>query len=46
MNHFRADFEKIGRRLVYVDSGGITSFNWKQYPYKNIRRPIWPLDPL
>ncbi len=46
MNHFRADFEKIGRRLIYVDSGGITSFNWKQYPYRNIRRPIWPLDPL
>jgi microcystin degradation protein MlrC len=46
MNHFRADFEKIGRRLVYVDSGGITSFEWARYPYRNIRRPIWPLDPI
>jgi microcystin degradation protein MlrC len=46
MNHFRADFERIGRRLVYVESGGITSFDWARYPYRNIRRPIWPLDKL
>ena len=46
MNHFRADFEAIGRRLIYVDSGGITSFDWGRYPYRNVRRPIWPLDPL
>jgi microcystin degradation protein MlrC len=45
MNHFRADFEKIGRRLVYVGSGGITSFDWQRYPYRKVRRPVWPLDP-
>jgi microcystin degradation protein MlrC len=44
MNHFRADYEKMGRRLIYVESGGITSFDWSKYPYRNIRRPIWPLD--
>jgi microcystin degradation protein MlrC len=46
MNHFRADFEKMGRRLIYADSGGITSFDWKRYPYKRVRRPVWPLDDI
>lgn len=46
MNHFRADFEKMGRRLIYVDSGGITSFDWKRYAYKKVRRPVWPLDDI
>lgn len=44
VNHFRADFEPIGRRLVYVDSGGVVSRNFKQFDYRKIRRPIWPLD--
>jgi microcystin degradation protein MlrC len=45
MNHFRADFEKIGRRLIYAESGGLVSTNWSQFPYQKVRRPIWPLDP-
>ncbi|ESZ24764.1 MlrC C-terminal domain-containing protein, partial [Mesorhizobium sp. L2C066B000] len=44
MNHFRADFEPIGRRLIYVDAGGLCSLNFKQFPWKKLRRPIWPLD--
>lgn len=46
VNHFRADFEPISRRLIYVDAGGIASRNYKQFPYRNIRRPIWPLDSI
>lgn len=46
VNHFRADYEKIGRRLVYAESGGIMSINFRQFPFKNVRRPIWPLDDL
>ncbi|WP_457588881.1 M81 family metallopeptidase [Ensifer canadensis] len=44
VNHFRADFEPISRRLIYVDSGGVVSRNFKQFAYRKIRRPIWPLD--
>lgn len=44
VNHFRADFEPISRRLVYVDSGGVVSRNFRQFEYKKIRRPVWPLD--
>jgi microcystin degradation protein MlrC len=45
-NHFRADFEPIARRLIYIDSGGIVSRNFAQFPYKKVRRPVWPLDPI
>ena len=43
-NHFRADFEPMARKLIYIDSGGIVSRNFAQFPYKKVRRPIWPLD--
>lgn len=45
-NHFRADFEPVARKLIYVDSGGIVSRNFAQFPYAKVRRPIWPLDPI
>ena len=45
-NHFRADFEPISRKLIYVDSGGIVSRNFAQFDYRKVRRPIWPLDPI
>jgi len=44
MNHFRSDFEPIARRLIYVDAGAICSLDFKQFPWKKLRRPIWPLD--
>ncbi|MBY4865140.1 M81 family metallopeptidase [Burkholderia anthina] len=43
-NHFRADFEPMSRRLIYVDSGGIMSLSFEQFPFRHIRRPVWPLD--
>ena len=46
VNHFRADFEPIGRRLIYVEAGGLASTNFKQFDYRNVRRPVWPLDDL
>ncbi len=45
-NHFRADFEPMARKLIYIDSGGIVSRNFAQFPYAKVRRPIWPLDPI
>jgi microcystin degradation protein MlrC len=44
MNHFRADFEPMSRKLIYVDSGGICSLDYNQFPWTKLRRPIWPLD--
>jgi microcystin degradation protein MlrC len=46
MNHFRADFEPIARKLIYMDSGGICSLNYGQFPWKKVPRPLWPLDAI
>lgn len=46
INHFRADFEPIARRLVFVDTGGLVSVDFTRFPFRNLRRPIWPLDPV
>lgn len=43
--HFRADYTPIASGIAVVDEGGgITSHNFKSLDYRNIRRPIWPLD--
>ncbi len=42
--HFRAAFGAMAREVILVDAAGITSPDPKKFPYKNIRRPIWPLD--
>jgi microcystin degradation protein MlrC len=43
--HFRAAFEPIARRVVLVEGPGITGADLSRLTFKNIRRPIWPLDP-
>ena len=45
INHFRADFEPIAREIIFVDSGGLVSVDFTRFPFQNVRRPIWPLDP-
>ena len=46
MQHFRAAFEPIAREVIEVDTGALSTRNFMDRPYKNIRRPIWPLDAL
>lgn len=46
MQHFRAAFEPIAREIVEVDTGALCTKDFKSRPYTNIRRPIWPLDPI
>jgi microcystin degradation protein MlrC len=45
--HFRAGFDDIFPRaaIVEVDVPGLTSVVLERVPYRNIPRPIWPLDP-
>jgi microcystin degradation protein MlrC len=45
-NHMRADLQPISRGLLYPDAGGIFSFNFQQFSWRKIRRPIWPLDDI
>lgn len=42
--HYRAAFEPIASEVIEVDAPGITSPRLERYPYKHIRRPIYPLD--
>jgi microcystin degradation protein MlrC len=42
--HYRAAFDAIAAETIEVDAPGITSPRLERYPYKNIRRPIYPLD--
>ena len=43
-HHFRAAYGPMAREVTLVDAAGITSPDPKKFPFKNLRRPIWPLD--
>lgn len=43
--HFRAGFEPIMKDVVMVSGPGITTSDYAQFPWKNVRRPVYPLDP-
>ncbi len=46
MHGFRAAFEPVAARVVSCDAGGLTTYTYARLPFRNIRRPIWPLDPV
>jgi microcystin degradation protein MlrC len=46
MQHFRAAFEPIARDVIEVDTGALSTRNFKTRGYKNVRRPIFPLDEI
>lgn len=44
-HHFRAAYAPIAAEIIVVDDGGgLTSRNYKDLPYKKVRRPVYPLD--
>lgn len=43
-NHFRAAFDPLIEEVIYVDAPGVSTNNLTTLEYKNIIRPIWPLD--
>jgi microcystin degradation protein MlrC len=42
--HFRAHFDAIAGANVYCDAPGALNGNLAAQPYRNLRRPMWPLD--
>ena len=44
--HYRAEFEPIARKVIEVDAPGITHPDLRRFDFKNVRRPIYPLDPI
>ena len=43
-NHFMAAFGPIAKHVLYIDSDAPLSRDYRKVPYRNVRRPIWPLD--
>jgi microcystin degradation protein MlrC len=43
-NHFMAAFGPIAASVIYVDSDGPLQRDYRKIPYRNVARPIWPLD--
>ncbi len=46
MQHFRAAFEPIAREVILVDTGALCAVALPAEFYKNVRRPLWPLDEI
>jgi len=44
--HFHAAFAPIAAKIIYLDAPGALSTNYLQYPFKRMRRPMAPLDPV
>ncbi|KQU86324.1 microcystin degradation protein MlrC [Ensifer sp. Root31] len=46
MQHFRADFEPIAGEIIVCDSGALCTMDYNSIPYRNVPRPIYPLDAI
>lgn len=44
IHHFRAAYAPIAREIVICDTGALATKDLSRLPYKNLRRPIFPLD--
>ncbi|MBS7627379.1 MlrC C-terminal domain-containing protein, partial [Candidatus Bathyarchaeota archaeon] len=42
----RASFERIAKEIIEVDTPGSTSPSYRGLIFKNVPRPVFPLDPL
>jgi microcystin degradation protein MlrC len=44
--HYRAAFEPITSEIIEVDAPGLVSPDRGQFPYRKIKRPMFPLDEI
>ena len=42
--HFYAGFFPIAKKIIYLDCLGTLNTDFQSIAYKNVKRPIWPLD--
>ena len=42
--HFRAGFEEIANQIILAAGPGICSSDYSQFDFKNLQRPIYPID--
>ncbi|MTI67384.1 MAG: M81 family metallopeptidase [Firmicutes bacterium] len=44
MHHFRGFFETVAKKIITVDTPGISTSNLSFLEYKNLQYPIYPID--
>jgi microcystin degradation protein MlrC len=44
--HWRAGLGNLAREVVECDGLGVTTSDYSQLEFRNVRRPIYPLDPI
>ena len=44
IHHFRPAYELIASQVIIIDPGAVATKDLLILPYKNSRRPIYPLD--
>lgn len=45
-NHFRAAFDPLISKVIYVDAPGVATNDLKNFRYRNIPEDIWPLKDI
>ena len=41
---FRAAYAPIAKKMIVVDTPGVSTANFERLPWKRVTRPIYPLD--
>jgi microcystin degradation protein MlrC len=44
--HFYASFSKVAKHVIYAGAPGAVTLDLTTLPYRKVRRPKWPLDPI
>ncbi len=44
--HYRAGFAEMARHTLLLDGGGVTTSDYQLLPFHQLKRPVFPLDPL
>ncbi|MEZ5926358.1 MAG: M81 family metallopeptidase [Hyphomicrobiaceae bacterium] len=46
MHHFRGAFEPMARAVLVCDTGALATPDYGRRPFRHLRRPVYPLDPV
>ncbi|MFW5896925.1 MAG: M81 family metallopeptidase [Bacillota bacterium] len=44
--HYRASYEPLAAEIIEVDGPGLSSPNLERFRFRNLRRPVFPLDEM
>lgn len=44
--HFRAAFDRVAGQVLYVDTPGVCTMQYRDLPYAHRPRPLWPFETI